>query len=83
MIYVGIVGIIIIFILGAMLLSRSQEMQRFAVMEFVFVLAVSAVSGVCVAKTQAAMKEQYFSLFSVYISEVRLYAQDKIGRAHV
>jgi len=76
MIYVGIVGIIIIFILGAMLLSRSQEMQRFAVMEFVFVLAVSAVSGVCVAKTQAAMKEQYFSLFSVYISEVRLYAQD-------
>lgn len=76
MIYLWIVGIIIVFILGAMLLSRSQEMQRFAVMEFVLVLAVSSVSGACVTKARTAMEEQYFSLFNVYINEVRLYAQD-------
>ncbi|MBQ7955235.1 MAG: hypothetical protein IJ282_05745 [Lachnospiraceae bacterium] len=76
MIQLWIVGIIIIFILGAMLLSRSQAMHRFAVMEFLLILAVIVVSGVCVTKTQAFMKEQYFALFRVYINDAQLYALD-------
>ena len=73
MIQLLIVGIIIIFILGAMLFSHSQSMQRFAVLEFLLILAIVVVAGLCMTRTQAFMKEQYFELFRVYMpSESRI-----------
>lgn len=72
-----IVGIIIIlFMLGAMLLSHSQSLQRFAVMSLLLILAIVAATALSLTKAQKFMKEQYFALFSVYISEAQNYARD-------
>lgn len=72
-----IVGIVIILLtLGVMLLSHSQSLQRFAVLEFLLIAVVGAVAMTSLSKTQEFMKEQYFSLFSVYINEAQLYARD-------
>lgn len=77
MIQLLIAGIVIILVaLGAMLLSHSQSLQRFAVLEFLLIAAVLIVAVFSLSKTQTFMREHYFSLFGVYIHEAQLYAQE-------
>lgn len=72
-----IVGIVIILVaLGAMLLSHSQSLQRFAVLEFLLIAAVLIVAIFSLSKTQTFMRDHYFSLFGVYIHEAQLYARE-------
>ncbi len=72
-----IVGIAIILLaLVIMIFSHSLSLQRFAVMEFLLILAVSAVAVMGLSKAQNFMKEQYFGLFGIYINDAREYARD-------
>ena len=68
--------VIILLILGAMLLSHSQSLQRFAVLEFLFVAVVVIGAVLGLSRTQEFMKEKYFSLFRVYIGEAQMYARN-------
>ena len=65
---------ILLFALIIMLFSHSQSLQRFAVLEFLLVFAVTAVAFFSLAKAREFMETQYFSLFGVYISEAQSYA---------
>lgn len=77
MIQLLIAGLIIIAItLGIMLFSHSQSLQRFAVLEFLLVLAVLAASVSGFSRARTFMKEEYFSLFHVYIGEAQAYAYE-------
>lgn len=70
-----IIGVIMILLaLGIMIFSHSQSLQRFAVMEFLLVLLTSAGALFGLSEAGAFMKEQYFSLFQVYIGEAQKYA---------
>ena len=51
--------VIILLILGAMLLSHSQSLQRFAVLEFLFVAVVVTGAVLGLSRTQEFMKEKY------------------------
>lgn len=66
--------VILIVILLVMLFSHSQSMQRFAVMEFCLVAAVTAAVWLGCTMAERAMTQQYLSLFGVYISEAQDYA---------
>lgn len=68
--------VIILFALVAMLFSRSQSLQRFAVMEFLLLFAVLTISAVGVNRAQGFMKNQYINLLKVYISEAQTFAFD-------
>lgn len=77
MIQLLIAGIIIILItLLIMLFSRSQSLQRFAVFEFLLIAVVVLAVVFGLGNAKAFMKEQYFSLFRVYIGETQIYARD-------
>lgn len=70
-----IVGIVIILLaLGAMLLSHSQSLQRFAVLELLLIAAVLFIAAFSLSRTQEFMKKEYFSLFGVYIHDAQVYA---------
>lgn len=66
---------IFIFVLAVMLASHSQSMQRFAVLELLMVLAVTAAAFLGFARARSFMTTQYLSLFGVYVSG----AQDYVG----
>lgn len=66
--------VILLFILAVMLFSHSQSLQRFAVMEFLLVVAVTAVAYMGFTKAKSFMTTQYLSLFGVYISGAQDYA---------
>lgn len=77
MIQLLIVGsTIILLTLGIMLFSHSQSLQRFAVLEFLFVLALGITVLFGLTRAQEFMKEEYFSLFQVYISKAQAYAYE-------
>lgn len=72
-----IIGIVIIIIaLLVMLFSHSQSLQRFAVLEFLLILAIAATTLLGFSNARTFMQEQYFSLFSVYVNDVRIYGRD-------
>lgn len=72
-----IIGIVIIIIaLLVMLFSHSQSLQRFAVLEFLLILAIAATTLLGLSNARTFMQEQYFSLFSVYVNDVRIYGRD-------
>lgn len=67
-------SVILLFILVVMLLSHSQAMQRFAVLEFLLVTAVAAVLYIGSTRAETFMTTQYLSLFGVYVSDAQDYA---------
>ncbi|MBO5093454.1 MAG: hypothetical protein J6C33_03735 [Lachnospiraceae bacterium] len=70
-----ILGIVILlFALAAMLFSRSQSLQRFAVLEFLLLLGTTAAAVFGACRAEGFMRDQYFDLFRVYISEAQRYA---------
>lgn len=77
MIKLLIIGTIIILIaLLAMLFSRSQSLQRFAILEFLLILIVTMAMSFGLFGAKSFMKEQYFSLYRVYIGEAQIYARN-------
>jgi len=77
MIKLLIIGIIIILIaLLVMLFSRSQSLQRFAILEFLLILMVTLATTFGLINAKGFMEEQYFSLYRVYIGEAQTYARD-------
>ena len=77
MIKLLIIGTIVILIaLLAMLFSRSQSLQRFAILEFLLILIVTMAMSFGLFGAKSFMKEQYFSLYRVYIGEAQIYARN-------
>lgn len=77
MIKLLIIGTIVILIaLLAMLFSRSQSLQRFAILEFLLILIVTLAMSFGLFGAKSFMKEQYFSLYRVYIGEAQIYARN-------
>lgn len=70
-------GLVIILIaLLMMFLSRSQALQRFAALEFLLILFVTLASFWGMKEAQEFALEQYFSLCSAGLDEVRDYARE-------
>ena len=68
--------VILLFAIVAMLFSRSQSLQRFAVMEFLLLLAVVTISAFGIYRAQDFMKNQYINLLRVYINDAQMFAYD-------
>lgn len=73
---VGVSAATILIIWLAMILSHSQTLQRFGVMELVLMLAVSGSVALGYSGAQKAMTEQYFQLFCVDFGSAYAYINE-------
>jgi len=69
-----VIGILLFLVLITMLLSHSHTLQRFALLEMLLIAAVGMCTFFSLTKAQEFMKEQYFSMFCLYIDDARVLA---------
>ncbi len=69
-----VIGILLFLVLITMLLSHSHTLQRFALLEMLLIAAVGLCTFFSLTKAQEFMKEQYFSMFCLYIDDARVLA---------
>lgn len=69
-----VIGILIFLVLITMLLSNSHTLQRFALLEMLLITAVGLSTFFSLSRAQEFMKEQYVSMFCLYIDEARMLA---------
>ena len=69
-----VIGILIFLVLVTMLLSNSHTLQRFALLEMLLIAAVGLSTFFSLTRAQECMKEQYVSMFCLYIDDARAFA---------
>ena len=69
-----VIGILIFLVLITMLLSNSHTLQRFALLEMLLIAAVGLSTFFSLSRAQEFMKEQYVSMFCLYIDDARMFA---------
>lgn len=69
-----VIGILIFLVLVTMLLSNSHTLQRFALLEMLLIAAVGLSTFFSLTRAQECMKEQYVSMFCLYIDDARVFA---------
>jgi hypothetical protein len=75
MIKIVIICVIIIIVFLAMLASRSQALQRFAVLELALALAVSGSAALGCMHSERFVKEQYLDMYGLYVGRLSTYMQ--------
>lgn len=69
----AIACVIIIIVFFAMLASRSQALQRFAVLELALVLAVTGSAFLGYAQSETFVKDQYLDMYGLYVGRLSSY----------